>query len=335
MIKKIISISLLSLSILFILNGCTPNQPIKDIDKFALQKREIEKRFKYVKVVRLADINNRPLSEPKGLTFTPDNYLLIVESENNKIHRHDTEGNYLTEFTVKFEKEDFLSFPESIAYSPDKTFFISDSSNSRVLKVSRYGKVLKEIKSDDPTGLFMESNLKDGAGINLNLPSGITISPKGEIFIADTYNNRIVQVSLSGELMWTFGDTKNSNGKLFHPRDIAVDLKGLLYVTDDENQVKIIKKKKGIIGMFGGEGSGPGKFKRPKGLTLWHDKYIVVCDPLNHRIQFFTKEGIFIKSISKIGKVTLKYPYAVKTDVFQNLYIIDKELAILFKVYEL
>lgn len=335
--KRSILFLLLSITLLSIifLNSCTPNGIQHDDEELTIAKRSIEKSFKNFKAVKLANRGGQSLVEPTGLCFSPDNYIYLVESEGSAIHILDTEGHYLRRFKLDFDSGDFLSFPESIIYSPDKTFFITDSSNSRVLKVSREGKVKKELKSDSPTGLFLPDELKEASSIEFNLPSGIFISDKGEIYIADTYNDRILQINLSGEQVWSFGDHGGETGTLQRPRDICVDRQGNIYVTDDTNHVKVISKRKGLIRKFGGTGTEPGKFNKPKGITLWHDQYLAVCDGLNGRIQFFTTSGYIITVINEIGRIDLMEPYAVKTDDFENLYIIDKKKSILFKIYQL
>ncbi|MDD3626160.1 MAG: NHL repeat-containing protein [bacterium] len=332
--KKIFPLFMIFISLILIFNSCTPVKPLPSDSPQAILKKEVERKLKNVKVIQLVDKSNRPFSEPKSMAFTPDNYMMITESGMNKVQRHDSEGNYLNEFKINFKEKDYISFPEGIIYSPDKHFFLCDSSNSRILKIDTKGEVVKELKSNDPTGIFLESDLNTGEGLNINMPSGITVSPRGEIFVADTYNNRIIQIDLSGKQVWSFGDTKSSKGALFRPRDIAADKIGNLYVTDDTNQIKKISIKKGLIKTFGSEGKSPGQFMKPKGIAIWNDLFLVICDSMNGRIQFFTKDGDFITSVEKFGKTNLASPYGVETDDFGNLYIIDKQLSVLIKVYE-
>lgn len=333
--KKIILSLALGLVLFQIFNGCTPFRPGVDDSKIHLEKVRIERLLKNNKIIQLKDKQGNSILEPKGFAFTPDNYMFLVESDQSRIHILDREMNYLRRFKINFKDGDFLSFPEDIEYSPDRTFFIVDSSNSRILKVSTNGDVERQIKSESSTGLFLNDKLEDTGNVNLKLPSGITLSPRGELYIADTYNNRIVQLNLSGDQVWSFGDTGDSVGRLSRPRDIAVDKEGLIYVTDDQSRVSVINKKKGVRKIIGTEGKGPGKFNRPKGITIWHDKYLVVCDTNNKRIQFFTLDGYLITSIDRIGGFEFEEPYSVKADDFNNLFIVDKKQSVLIKIYEL
>ncbi len=61
------------------------------------------------------------------------------------------------------------------------------------------------------------------------------------IWIADTYNNRIQQLSLNGNSLNVFGGEEGSDVHHFsHPADIDVDANGNLYVTDWKNS-RVIK----------------------------------------------------------------------------------------------
>ena len=42
-----------------------------------------------------------------------------------------------------------------------------------------------------------------------------------------------------------------------------------------------------FVTAFGGEGSGPGELKGPRGLAVDHNGVLYVCDRKNYRIQVF------------------------------------------------
>jgi sugar lactone lactonase YvrE len=92
-----------------------------------------------------------------------------------------------------------------------------DSNHSRILKLT-------------PTGAtYAQSVLLDS---DLNAPRGVAIDGSGNIYIADTYNNRVVKETLSS------GDTiERSVGSGFLlPEGVAVDGHGNVYVADYENR---------------------------------------------------------------------------------------------------
>ncbi len=64
----------------------------------------------------------------------------------------------------------------------------------------------------------------------LDGPEGVALDRDGNLFIADTGNNRIVRRSMEGELLGNFGGT--GKDALEYPRDLTVGPDGLLYVIE-------------------------------------------------------------------------------------------------------
>ena len=64
---------------------------------------------------------------------------------------------------------------------------------------------------------------------------------------------------------------------------------------------------------FGGFGNAVGKFQRPSGIAIGPDERLYVSDAVNHRIQVFTLDGEFVKSIGQQGRKLgdMTYPYDV------------------------
>lgn len=151
-----------------------------------------------------------------------------------------------------------------------KLIFVSDTLNNRVQVFDTAGKLLKIIGTEPSqagqhtfaAGLSCDSagNLyvmyNSGGFINVYDPQfnlAKTIGNRGSssaqfndayglticndtIWIADTYNNRIQQLSLRGNPLNIFGGEEGSDDHHFsHPTDIDVDASGNLYVTDWKN----------------------------------------------------------------------------------------------------
>ncbi len=68
-----------------------------------------------------------------------------------------------------------------------------------------------------------------------NLPEGIAIGPTGEIWVADTSNDRIQKFDAQGNHLATFGGNGVQGGKFDGPTGIATDSLGNVYVSESEN----------------------------------------------------------------------------------------------------
>ena len=91
---------------------------------------------------------------------------------------------------------------------------------------------------------------------DFNSPMGIAIGPNGNVYIADTSNNRIQKFSPEGDFITKWG--KNFGD--------------------------------------GSIGNGNGEFRHPRCITVTSDSYVFVGDSENYRIQKFTLDGNFIDS---------------------------------------
>jgi DNA-binding beta-propeller fold protein YncE/4-amino-4-deoxy-L-arabinose transferase-like glycosyltransferase len=66
-------------------------------------------------------------------------------------------------------------------------------------------------------------------------PHGISADPAGNIWVADTGNQRIVELNPEGKFVRSFGHSGNSVGKFTSPFDLVVETDGNLVVLDPEN----------------------------------------------------------------------------------------------------
>ncbi len=93
---------------------------------------------------------------------------------------------------------------------PD-TVYIADPVNNQVLKVP--------VKAAKTT-----------VGSGLNRPNGVTVDGAGNIFIADSGNNRVLEVQNTTGAQVTIGSGLNN------PTGVAVDGLGDVYIADTNNQ---------------------------------------------------------------------------------------------------
>ncbi len=189
--------------------------------------------------------------------------------------------------------------PTGIALSNDgQTIYVVDAGNQRIQRFSRDGAFLGAWSAEDDQriGLGWFDPASQGA-------SDIIVGPDDLIYVADTWNHRIMILDTDGNLVRELGrsgeitDTGNSTdpsvspGLFYGPRSLAI-AGGELYVTDTGNErVQVFASDGAFLRAFGGTGSEPGQLLEPVGIAIGPDGNVYVADTGNARISVFTSQG--------------------------------------------
>src|SRR6266511_3408371 len=145
---------------------------------------------------------------------------------------------------------------------------------------------------------FPESGSKGSGDGQFNEPCGVAVDPQGEIWVADTWNQRIVHFGPDGKYVGSFMDAEKG---FFGPRAV-IPSKNLLYVADTGNKRIVRFDRQGNrLSDWGGNGTRPGQFIEPVGLAADPTGNIYVADTGNHRVQVFDWEGKFLRQFPVSG----------------------------------
>ncbi|MBB3054652.1 NHL repeat-containing protein [Mucilaginibacter gotjawali] len=239
---------------------------------------------------------------PAALTVDAHGVVYVADTHNSLIRKITPDGIVTTlagrpDAVTKDHPEALVRFdnPYGIAVDRNGNVFVSDWDKDQVKKVSPDGKVSVYAGTGD-------RGLKDGPAGNASfyLPEGIALDQKGNLYVADTYNNLIRKISPDGIVSTLAGKTKrgSANGKgaaasFSHPDGIAVDKKGNVYVADvGNNKIRKITPD-GMVSDYAGTGkrgadNGPAftaTFYRPFGITIDNAGNLFVADYQNNLIR--------------------------------------------------
>ncbi len=164
-----------------------------------------------------------------------------------------------------------------------------------------------------------------GSG-QLKEPTGIAVSPTGNVFVADTKNNRVEEFGASGEYVRAFGASGTGNGQFKTPYGIAVDSHGNVWVADTGNhRVQEFNEKGEYTAQFGSEGIGNGQFKEPKGIVVTAKGAIYVSDNAAARVQEFNEKREYVTKFGTegTGNGKLKSPKGLAVAANGNVLVAD------------
>ena len=192
------------------------------------------------------------LNSPGGVAVDPAGTLFIADTLNGCVRAVYTNGSIGTAFAG-------LSNPLGLATDKLGNLYVSDTTNNRVYK-------------RDPNGFTRAvaggGTADDGVpatAARLHNPSGVLADSKGNLFIADTLNNRVRKVDTNGIISTVAGNRGigNSgdggfatNAPLYHPIGLALDSAGNLYISDSNNSLIRRVDTNGIITTIAGGGFG-------------------------------------------------------------------------------
>src|SRR5438094_850015 len=95
-------------------------------------------------------------------------------------------------------------------------------------------------------------------GLALDSPFGVAVDSHGAIYIADTFNHRLVKLSSRGKVLARWGRKGRKPGQFLFPTGVAVDAAGNVYVADKtNNRIQKLSAVGKPLAQWGTRGSGP------------------------------------------------------------------------------
>lgn len=249
---------------------------------------------------------------------------------------------------------------EELAVDSDGGLIFPDTSNDRVRKVTPDGKLVTVAGGGAPPGHVFASGLNINIGDNatasasvLTFPRGVALDEQGNLYIADTIDNRIRKVDHSTRVITTVAGTGKpgfsgdggppEGAELNAPQGLAVARDGTLYISDTGNQ-RIRRIRDGVISTVAGNGSegygGDGKagtsaeLDVPLGLALDSHGNLYIADSGNDRVRKLDIGGRLTTAVGNGARgyggdggsaalAELAAPVAVAVDASNELYIAD------------
>jgi DNA-binding beta-propeller fold protein YncE len=119
-------------------------------------------------------------------------------------------------------------------------------------------------------------------------PGGVAVDHEGNLYVADTLNNRVEIFDGDGKFISTFGKAGDGPGYFSRPKGVAIDGDGHIWVVDGmEDRVQVFNQEAQLLITFGGHGLLPGMFQGIVGITIDKKNRVFTSEIFPGRVQQF------------------------------------------------
>ncbi len=297
------------------------------------------------------------LNSPRDIAVDGAGNIYVADASNNRIRRITPQGKISTiagqggygYFGDQGPAvQAMLALPRGLAVDAAGNVYVADTGNHRIRKITPDG-VISTIAGTNSAGAGADGI--SGVLSALNSPSSVAVDAAGNIYIADTGNNRVRRLNAQGAIMTIAGagasgfsgDGGDAVSALLNgPQGVAVDGSGNVYIADTGNHRIRKVSPQGIITTIAGADpaagdNGPAVSARlfePGGLALDPAGNLYISDTLNNRIRRISGSGV-ISTVAGAGaagysgdggpalQARLNNPQGLALDPAGNLYIAD------------
>jgi uncharacterized protein (TIGR03437 family) len=298
--------------------------------------------------------NKVEMNQPTAVAIDGSGNIYFADSNNNRVRK--LGGSNVTTVAGNGQLSHSgdglaatlaqLNAPQGVAVDPSGNFYIADTVNNVVRKVGTNG-VIANFAGNGSVGSSGDGSAANSA--QLNGPQGVAVDSAGNVYIADSMNNKVRKVDTNGNIS-TFASSAQFNT----PFGVTVDSTGNVYVAEFVgNRVRKVTSDGATVTTIAGTGTagyagdgGPATsamLNGPRGVAIDSVGNVYIADSANNRVRKLSSpnNGVFrIDTIAGNGiagydtdgvlatSTQVGNPTGVAVDSIGNLYIADGSLRI-------
>lgn len=289
LIKKRILVYIFLIHISVILVSCSPSllpsdfEPPKVITQSSLDKPML------LSVNYLRTLDNLGLLQPVGIVLDNDGNIYVADAGRHSVLVFSKSLDKIEEIGKFGWRLGEFNTPTGLAFyaGQNAVLFIADSGNNRVLACFLGNQIFRLV-----------------AQVDLENPLGVAADRKGNVYIADTDNNRILKIGANGSVLMERGKYGWAKTQFNSPTDLAVDSHGNIFVVDSGNKRV---KRYDFSGNVSAVWTCP-QFAAPRGICLDKFDNVFVTDLVNRSVYVFDENG---KRLTEFTEKELQEPTGI------------------------
>jgi len=178
--------------------------------------------------------------------------------------------------------------PSALAIDTKGNLFVADTGNHAIRKITPDGNVTTLAGTGKP-------GFRDGAAhqAQFNGPIGVALDAQGQVWVADTYNDRIRVITAEGQVRTVaggdqpgFADGSAFSARFDTPCALVLDALGNVYIADTRNDaIRKLSPAGEVSTLVRGDPLDPQSvLKKPVGLARTHDGFLYASEGSRGRI---------------------------------------------------
>ena len=292
--------------------------------------------------------------QPSGLGVDGSGNVYVADSDNHTI-RKITAGGVVTTLAGSAGNPGSADgtgsaarfhIPCGVAVDGAGNIYVADLGNDTIRKITAAGAVTTLAGSPGVSG----STDGTGSAARFYDPSGVAVDGSGNVYVADSLNNTIREISTAGvvtTLAGSAGVSGSADGtgraaRFHNPTDVALDGTGNIYVADYANHTIRQVTAAGVVTTLAGSANLAGstddtgsaaRFNHPQSVSVDGSGNIYVADSSNNTIRKITAGGAVTTLAGSAGNpgradgtgsaALFDYPSGVAVDGAGNVYVGD------------
>ena len=239
-------------------------------------------------------------NEAAGVAVDQSGFVYVIDGRfTGRVQKFTSDGVFVSQFGTQN-----LQAPAYIAIAPDGAVYVSEPNADAIFKFDTAGQFQTQ---------WTASSAKEG---HFDHTQDVAVSDDGFVYVVSPINNRIQKFTSAGQFVAQWGTVSGEGcqapnspvGAFCSPTDLTVDGNGFVYVADSGNQrIQKFTSDGDFVRTWGQQGSGDGDFdsvdvNTSLGVAIDPtDSFVYVADVLNHRVQKFTTDGVFVSKWGNFG----------------------------------